>query len=121
VGLPQISARSLGACHRHEEPDNQAQAPAAEALEQDFAGWKARLPQKAAELLAWCYQQTLETLLSLLASAAARSVNAKVEKHEGSTHRHDACDRLADELQLDPNAYASLDRLDYFARTPKRE
>jgi ParB family chromosome partitioning protein len=101
-------------------PDNEEQAPTAfEALEQDRAGWKARLPQKAGELLAWCYQQPLETLLSLLASVAARTVNAKVEKHEWTTHRHDACDRLADELQLDPHAYASLDRLDYFGRTPK--
>jgi ParB family chromosome partitioning protein len=101
-------------------PENHAEVPAPfDTLEADFAAWKGRLPARAGELQAWCFDQDTETLMRLLASAAARTVNAKVEKHERTTHRHAACDALADQLALDPHAYASVDRLAYFGRTSK--
>jgi ParB family chromosome partitioning protein len=79
----------------------------------------AKLPHNEADLLAWCFAQPPGTLLSLLASAAARSINATVLTHERTTHRHVACDHLGEQLKLDPHSYANIEKLGYFSRTPK--
>ena len=97
-----------------------SQAPAAfDEIEADLAKWRAILPAQVADFFAWCFEQSRETLLALLASTTARAINAKVDKPDRTTHRHVACDSLANRLAFDPHAHASLDRLSYFGRTPK--
>ena len=101
-------------------PDNYDEAPAPfDALDANLLAWKARLPSDPRDLLAWCFEQPTDTLLSLLACAAARTVNAQVLPNERVTQRHAACDQLAEQLKLDPHAYAQADRLGYFRRVPK--
>lgn len=82
----------------------------ADALERKAAEWEERLPENHTDRWEWCLKQDRETLLSLLAFCAGRSVNAVRKKED----RND-CPRLADADRL--AAALGLNMTEWFTPT----
>jgi ParB family chromosome partitioning protein len=91
---------------------------AGQALARRHEDWARRLPAARAELWSWVIAQDPETLLSLLAYCAARTVDAMHRSWErGSKH----ADELALLVCLDMTAWWAPTRDSYFAHVSKAQ
>lgn len=87
------------------------------ALDADYAHWSHILPGNPADLWNWCLSQPQDTLLTLLAVIASRSVDAVIGKHErpnSADKRH--ANRLAQALALDMGQYFTPTAQGFFSR-----
>lgn len=87
------------------------------AFDSERGRWADRLPGDAGDLWGWCLGQTQDTLLDLLAVAAAHTVDAVQEK--SMRRRADAllhADQLAKALQLDMQAWFTPTAANFFGR-----
>lgn len=87
------------------------------AIDEAYAHWSHVLPGNPAGLWSWCLSQEQDTLLSLLAVIASRSVNAVIAKHErpdSADKRH--ANRLAQALALDMGQYFTPTSGNFFSR-----
>jgi ParB family chromosome partitioning protein len=92
----------------------------ADALERIQAEWEERLPGNHTDRWEWCLQQDRDTLLSLLAYCAGRTVNAvqKKEDRDNCPRLTDA-DRLAAALGLSMAEWFTPSAENYFQRVGK--
>jgi ParB family chromosome partitioning protein len=85
-----------------------------------FESWRDRLPGNTGDLWAWCLGQSQETLLELMAAAAAHSLDAVQEKgmRAGTASLRHA-EALADTLDLDMRDWFTPTAEQYFNRVTK--
>lgn len=82
--------------------------------------WGACLPGDPGDLWPWCLQQPQDTLLELLASCAACTVNAVQSKSDSADDKRLLhADRLAAALRLDMAAWFKPTAANYFSRIGK--
>ena len=86
-------------------------------LDAERGRWAERLPSDADDLFAWCLLQTQDTLLDLLAVAAAHTVDAVREKgvHEDAPRLMHS-DALANALGFDMHTWFTPTAENYFGR-----
>ncbi len=94
----------------------------ADTLEQSHSYWSSQIPDDAAALWPWCLSQDQDTLLSLLAYCAGRTINAVQTKQDSPD-----CDRilhakaLATALALDMQDWFTPTAANYFSRVSRTE
>ena len=93
---------------------------ASEALERAKAQWGDSLPGKPDDLLPWCLAQPQDTLLDLLATCAACTINAvRLKSDSADDERFVHADRLAAALRLDMAQWFTPTAANYFSRIGK--
>ena len=82
--------------------------------------WGDRLPGDPEDLLAWCLEQSQQTLLDLLACCAALTVDAvRTKSDRADDERLIHADRMAAALSLDMAAWFKPTAANYFSRIGK--
>lgn len=99
-----------------------AESAAMQELEQARSQWGDRLPGDRDDLWTWCLEAPQETLLSLMAFCAARSVNVVKLKHESADlPRLQHGQHLARAASLDMNDWFTPLAANYFGRLSKAQ
>ena len=99
-----------------------ADSAAMQELEQARCQWGDRLPSQQEDLWAWCLEAPQDTLLSLMAFCAARSVNLVKMKHENAhLPRLQHGQQLARAASLDMNDWFTPLAANYFGRLSKAQ
>jgi ParB family chromosome partitioning protein len=85
----------------------------------DLAGDRVGIPGNPADLWNWCLGQTRDELLTLLAFAAAKSVNALQLPHYTRSNQRRHADKLAVALKVDMTSWFTATAGNYFGRVSK--